>query len=445
MISVKADREFLQKSLFEFLRIKFPDYANHKEIRLIVDNLENNWQVKLIKDEIYFDISFYFENEREVHYEIKRRLFDYFVKHDANFDKSYGILSGVRPSKLASKIFSTNSLEDSIKVLKDKYRVPESDSRFLYKIYKNQNNTKSPFSKDNYNIYVNIPFCPSRCVYCSFDTAIYNKNLANDYVDALLDEIKSYERKSKKPPHSIYIGGGTPSSLEIYDLERIIKILLEKFKEPGEFTVECGRIDTLSVELLKMLKSYGVNRISLNPQSFNEKVIKSLNRNSNLDMEKWFNIAKKIGFEVINMDLILGLPGENNESIINSIKKTIEISPENITLHTLALKNGSKLFEYGYENKNDYDNLLKNTKILMEDSLYEPYYMYRQKKTVMGSENIGYSLKNHPSIYNIAMMEETENIIGFGAGASSKVLNDVGRFKRDINTKNLKEYINKRR
>ncbi|MGI5949889.1 coproporphyrinogen dehydrogenase HemZ [Peptoniphilus sp.] len=445
MISVKADREFLQKSLFEFLRIKFPDYVNHKEIKLTVDNVKNNWRVFLIKDELSFDISFYFESEREVHYEIKRRLFDYFVEQDLFFDKSYGILSGVRPSKLASKIFSKNSLEDSIKILKDKYRVPESDSRFLYKIYKKQNNIKSPFSKDNYNIYVNIPFCPSRCSYCSFDTAIYNKNLAKDYVDALLNEIKSYERKSNKAPHSIYIGGGTPSSLEVYELNKIIKLLLDKFGKAYEFTVECGRIDTLSVELLEMLRSNGVNRISLNPQSFNEEVIKNLNRNSNADFKKWFDIAREIGFRVINMDLILGLPGEDNESIISSIKKAIEIGPENITLHTLALKNGSKLFEYGYENKNDYDSLLKDTKILMEENLYEPYYMYRQKKTVMNSENIGYSRTGTQSIYNIAMMEEIENIIGFGSGASSKVLSDAGRFKRDINTKNLKEYINKRR
>ncbi len=445
MIRVEAKKEFLQKSLFEFLRTKFPKYIYHGEIFLKVENSNDIYDVKFIKDDNSKEINFNYSDSRKVHYEIKRRLFDYFVENEKDFDTSYGILSGVRPTKLASKIFSKYPPEESFKILKDEYRIPISDSKFLYKIYDNQSNSGEIFSKHNYNIYVNIPFCPSRCAYCSFDTAIYNKNIASDYVKDLISEIKSFKNDYKAHPHSIYIGGGTPSSLEVSELEKIIKLILEKFGKPKEFTVECGRIDTLSVELLKMLKKYGVNRISLNPQSFNEEVIKRLNRNSNLELENWFNVAKDMGFKTINMDFILGLPYENNESIISSIKKAIEIGPKNITLHTLALKNGSKLFECGYENKNDYRNLLKKTKELMQGSLYEPYYMYRQKKTVMNSENIGYAKKGYSSIYNIVMMEEIENIIGFGAGASSKKLDEFGRFKRDINTKNLKEYIDKRR
>lgn len=445
MIKVEAQREFLQKSLFEFLRIKFPKYIHHGEIFLKVENCEDRYKVKLIKDDCEQNLSFNFCDERKVHYEIKRRFFDYFVDSVEDFDTSYGILSGVRPTKLSAKIFSKYSLEESFKVLKREYRVPISDSKFLYKIYNNQNSSGENFSKNNYNIYVNIPFCPSRCAYCSFDTAIYNKNIARKYVKALISEIESFKGDYKDAAHSIYIGGGTPSSLEVFELEKIIKLISEKFGSAKEFTVECGRIDTLSVELLKMLKKYGVNRISLNPQSFNEDVIKKLNRNSNLELENWFDIAKNIGFEIINMDFILGLPGEDNKSIIKSIKKAIAMGPNNITLHTLALKNGSKLFEYGYENTNDYRDLLKETKRLMQESLYEPYYMYRQKKTVMNSENIGYAKKGYSSIYNIVMMEEIENIIGFGAGASSKKLDESGRFRRDINTKNLKEYIDKRR
>ncbi|MET3616429.1 oxygen-independent coproporphyrinogen-3 oxidase [Peptoniphilus olsenii] len=444
MITVNAEKEFLRKSLFEFLRMKFPDYISNGILKLDVinDNLDN-WYIFLKLDDNEFIDSFVYKNNRNIHFEIKRRIFDKFSTN-CEFDKSYGILTGVRPSKLSAKIFSKNSLEKSIEFLDKEYRIPVRDSKFLYEIFINQHRCKDTFSKENYNIYVNIPFCPSRCSYCSFDTAIYNKQKATKYVNSLLDEISMYENNFSGVPHSIYIGGGTPSILEVSDLEKILKLLQNKFGIPKEFTVECGRIDTLSISLLEMLKSYSVNRISLNPQSFNEKVVNDLNRNSNIDIQKWFDIAKKIGFDIINMDLILGLPGEEIYSILESVKKAIEIAPDNITIHTLALKNGSKLYENGYINKYDYKNLLDKTKLMMKGSGYQPYYMYRQKKSVMNSENIGYSLPNKNSIYNIVMMDEVENILGFGAGASTKILDKNDKFLRNVNTKNLTEYINMR-
>lgn len=224
-------------------------------------------------------------------------------------------------------------------------------------------------------------------------------------------------------------------------MEKIIDAILEKFISAREFTVECGRIDSLNLEILQMLRNKGVNRISLNPQSFNEEVIAKLNRASNENFAYWFLKAKEIGFEVVNMDLIMGLPSESKESILKSIKRAIEFSPENITLHTLALKNGSKLFENSYINEEDYGNLLEKSKKLMLDSDYEPYYIYRQKKSVISSENIGYAKKGYSSIYNIAMMEELESIIGFGLGASTKILDTKGKFNRKLNTKNLYDYI----
>lgn len=442
MIKIENENEGLKKSIFEFFRMKLP--KDYKNINLI---LKINIQDDIVNIEVFGQginrkDALKIENEK-VHFFIKRYLFDLFSKEE-NFDPSFGILTGVRPLKLISKVFEGYSYDDSLKVLYEKYRISRQDASFLYKIYKNQENLREKSNIDNYNVYVHIPFCPSRCLYCSFDTTIENKDKMELYTERLLEDIKSYELKFKKSPNSIYFGGGTPTSIGLENLERIIDATLKKFGNAREFTVECGRIDSLSIEILKMLRDKGVGRISLNPQSFNENVISKLNRISNKDMTYWFNRAREIGFEVINMDLIMGLPGEDKFSIISSIKKAIDYSPENITLHTLALKNGSKLFENSYINEEDYGNLLEESKKLLLENNYEPYYIYRQKKSVISSENIGYAKKGYSSIYNIVMMEELENIIAFGLGASTKILNKDGKFKRNLNSKNLEDFLRRR-
>lgn len=442
MIKIENENEGLKKSIFEFFRMKLP--KDYKNINL---NLKINIHDDIINIEVFGHginrkDALKIENEK-VHFLIKRYLFDLF-SNEENFDPSFGILTGVRPLKLISKVFEGYSYDDSLKILYEKYRISRQDSNFLYKIYKNQENLRGKSNIDNYNVYIHIPFCPSRCLYCSFDTTIENKGKMELYTERLLDDIKSYELKFKKSPNSIYFGGGTPTSIGLENLERIIDATLKKFGNAREFTVECGRIDSLSIDILKMLKDKGVNRISLNPQSFNENVISNLNRISNKDMTYWFNMAREIGFEVINMDLIMGLPGEDKFSILNSIKKAIDYSPENITIHTLALKNGSKLFENSYINEEDYGNLLEESKKLLLENNYEPYYIYRQKKSVISSENIGYAKKGYSSIYNIVMMEELENIIAFGLGASTKILNKDGKFKRNLNSKNLEDFLRRR-
>lgn len=442
MIKIENENEGLKKSIFEFFRMKLP--KDYKNINL---NLKINIHDDIVNIEVFGrginkKDELKIENDK-VHFLIKRYLFDLFSKEE-NFDTSFGILTGVRPLKLISKVFEGYSYDDSLKVLYEKYRISEKDASFLYKIYKNQENLRINSNINKYNVYVHIPFCPSRCLYCSFDTTIENKEKMKLYTQRLIEDINSYELKLKGSPNSIYFGGGTPTSIGLENLEKIIDAILDKFGKAKEFTVECGRIDSLSLEILKMLRDKGVGRISLNPQSFNESVVSKLNRVSNKDMTYWFNRAREIGFEVINMDLIMGLPGEDKFSIISSIKKAIDYSPENITLHTLALKNGSKLFENSYINEEDYGNLLEESKKLLLENNYEPYYIYRQKKSVISSENIGYAKKGYSSIYNIVMMEELENIIAFGLGASTKILNKDGKFKRNLNSKNLEDFLRRR-
>lgn len=442
MITIENENEGLKKSIFEFFRMKLPKDYKELDIDLKIKVEGKIINIEILGSGIKKSEELIIKKENP-HFIIKRFLFDLFSNYK-DFDSSFGILTGVRPLKLISKVFESNSYENSKKILFDKYRISIEDTNFLYRVYKNQEKIRNNSSIKNYNVYVHIPFCPSRCLYCSFDTTIENKEKINLYTKNLIEDIKNYELNFLNYPNSIYIGGGTPTSIGLNNLEKIIDAILKKFKNTKEFTVECGRIDSLNIEILEMLKNNGVNRISLNPQTFNENVISKLNRTSNENIRYWFDNAKKIGFDVINMDLIMGLPGESKESILNSIKKAIEFSPENITLHTLALKNGSKLFENSYINREDYSDLLEKSKTLMLNSGYEPYYLYRQKKSVISSENVGYAKKGYSSIYNIVMMEELENIIGFGLGASTKILDSKGKFNRNLNSKNLEEYLTRR-
>lgn len=442
MIKIENEREGLKKSIFEFFRMKLPKTYKDFNLKLKIK----------IEDQIIF-INVFGENinsseilmlqDEKAHFLIKRYLFDLF-SNEENFDPSFGILTGVRPLKLISKVFKGSSYDESLRILWESYRIKADEADFLYKIYKNQEDLRLNSNLNKYNVYVHIPFCPSRCLYCSFDTTIENKEKMDLYTKNLIYDINSYKLEFSGDPNSIYIGGGTPTSVGLENLEKIIDALINKFGKTREFTVECGRIDSLSLEILKMLKDKGVNRISLNPQTFNEAVINKLNRVSNKDFEFWFMKARELGFETINMDLIMGLPGEDKNSILGSIKKAIDFSPENITLHTLALKNGSKLFENSYHNDEDFGNLLEESKKLLLKNNYQPYYLYRQKKSVISSENIGYAKKGHASIYNIVMMEELENIIGFGLGASTKILNQQGKFERNLNSKNLEDFLRRR-
>lgn len=442
MIVIENESEGLKKSIFEFFRMKLPKDYKNLDFNLKIRNFDDYIFIEIFGSEINKSAKLDIKNDKP-HFIIKRYLFDLFSNYKY-FDSSFGILTGVRPLKLLSKIFKSYTYEDSIRMLFDKYRINQDEGDFLYRIYKNQEIIRENSNLNNYNVYVHIPFCPSRCLYCSFDTTIKNKEKMDVYTKNLIYDIKNYKLDFSGFPNSIYIGGGTPTAIGKENLEKIIDAVLEKFGRTQEFTVECGRIDSLSIEILEMLKSKGVNRISLNPQSFNEEIIGKLNRVSNNDFSYWFYKARELGFDVINMDLIMGLPGESKESILNSIKKAIEYSPENITLHTLALKNGSKLFENSYFNEEDYNSLIEESKSLMLASTYEPYYLYRQKKSVISSENIGYAKKGSSSIYNIVMMEELENIIGFGLGASTKILDFQGKFKRNINSKNLEDFLKRR-
>ena len=255
MIKIENESEGLKKSIFEFFRMKLP--KTYKDL---------NFNIKIkIEDQIIF-ISIFGENintsgmirlqDEKAHFTIKRYLFDLFFEEE-NFDSSFGILTGVRPLKLLAKVFEGSSYDESMKILWDKYRIGRDEGDFLYKIYKNQEEIRLTSNIDKYNVYVHIPFCPSRCLYCSFDTTIENKEKMDLYTKNLVEDINSHKLEFSGEANSIYIGGGTPTSIGLDNLGEIIDSINNKFGHTREFTVECGRIDSLGLEMLKMLKDKG--------------------------------------------------------------------------------------------------------------------------------------------------------------------------------------------
>lgn len=370
-------------------------------------------------------------------HELKKILYEYFSRTFA-YKSPWGLMTGTKPLKLYRKL-------DREK-LKEQYYVSKEKVDLLEEI--NEVQDSFSYSRSNIHLYINIPFCPSRCSYCSFPTIIYPKNdRREEYVEVLKRELKAFKNFfSTNKIRSIYVGGGTPTALSHDQLENLFSLLksLIDFDQLEEYTVEAGREDSLDFKKLKLMKEYGVTRISINPQTFCSRTLEYIGRKQDNDrLIKLYKRARNLGFD-INMDLILGLKDEGLDELKDTLKKMEKLRPDNLTVHTLSIKRGSKLADL--EACNNYSS---NIGSMVDYSLgwsknmgYRPYYLYRQKNIMDNYENIGYCLNKKASIYNIAINEEVESIVGFGMTANSKILTD-GRVKKYTNYKNLDDYINK--
>lgn len=365
----------------------------------------------------------------------------------------WGIMTGIRPVKVAHSMIEKGiNHEDGIKCLTELFRISEKNAGMMYDIADRQSKYLV-FDEKSFSLYVNIPFCPSRCIYCSFPTVIYEryKDTVSEYVDKLIEEIQlTKDLMEGKSLSTVYIGGGTPSSIPVRELQRIIQKIKEVFGEPktGEFTVECGRADTITTPLIRMLVENGVNRISINPQSLVDDTLERIGRkHTEKEVFEAYNLSRRLGMQIINMDLIIGLPGENQEDVKNTLKKLEKMDPENLTIHTLAIKKGSDLNRKSdiiLEDSDMVRNMLDITQEYAEDADYYPYYLYRQKNILGNFENIGYSKYGFECIYNIISMEEAQTIVGIGMGAVSKFyFPDEDRIERIANFKSIEEYINR--
>lgn len=386
---------------------------------------------------------------------IKKSIYDSLV-FSVDLEVPWGILTGIRPIKVSHDLINSNKDTYDVKrILMDEFRIHEEKAQLMIDIAISQRKHIYPLDENKYSLYIGIPFCPSRCSYCSFPAFAVGNNYdkVDKYVDTLIYEIKRIkEMMESKWLNTVYIGGGTPTSIRPKDLERIITTVKESFKyeDIKEFTVEAGRPDTLNQEILKMLKSMEIDRISINPQTMNSNTLKRIGRNHDINsIISSYNMAKDLGFDTINMDIILGLPGEDAEDVAYTLEKIEKLDPENLTVHTLALKRGSRLSnnedDHGEtETSNEIKKMLEITESKAAAMDMFPYYLYRQKQMVGNLENIGYSKLNKESIYNISMMEEKETIIGAGLGAVSKIYSPRDNtIKRLPNFKDLIEYSNR--
>ncbi len=364
----------------------------------------------------------------------------------------WGLLTGVRPVRLMRNINDEEKdINKTKNIFKDNFFVSDEKIELTQHIYNLQEPVINSVKKNDYSLYISVPFCPSRCVYCSFvSTTTKNaKALMENYTKKLCEEIIYTANKIKNTNFNlktIYIGGGTPTAISATQLEEIMKTIAENFplENLEEYTVEAGRADCTDFEKLQIIKKYKADRISINPQTFSNDVLKNIGRNhTHEDFLNAVKMAKEIGFKSINMDLIAGLPGDDIKGFEESLKGCINLGADNITVHTLTLKRASNLVmkNIGYDENVDISKMLLKTAVL-KDFGYEPYYMYRQKSTVQNLENVGYTKKGLLSYYNIYMMEDVGNIISLGAGGVTKLILQNNNTKRVYNYKYPSEYVN---
>ena len=355
----------------------------------------------------------------------------------------WGALTGIRPTKLAYREIENG--RDFIKLFEE-MEVREENIRLVADILKAQEGIYEK-KDDNTDLFVSIPFCPTKCAYCSFITAPIDKtrHFLPDYLAALDKELLA-AKESVSNLRSIYIGGGTPFALSEQDLERVLKGIAPIFKECNphcEYTVEAGRPDVFTEEKLRLLKDYGVTRICINPQSFSDETLQKIGRrHTEADIYRAFEMSEKYGFDV-NVDLIAGLTDETPEVFRKSVEKAVQTGAENITVHCLSLKSGAKLKEETEYLENDFiSTMVAVSRDILSHAGYEPYYMYRQKYQVGNNENVGWTKPNKACVYNVDIMEETANNLAVGANAVSKrVFNSQGLITRFASQKDLKTYI----
>lgn len=366
----------------------------------------------------------------------------------------WGVQTGVRPSKLMLRLIDETGEEEALRYFKEDLLVSEEKTALAYTVAKAEEKIIG-LSKDNsFSLYVSIPFCPSRCSYCSFVShSIDNANakrILPEYLDKLAEEIEITGEIATELDlrlESIYFGGGTPGVLEAPQMDRLLGAIEKSFDLSAlrEYTVEVGRPDTVTPEKLRILKLHNVGRISINPQTFNQSTLDEIGRKHSVEQSvKAYQLAKAYGFDSVNMDLIAGLPGESFEDFRSSVDTAISLSPENITVHTLALKRSSNLGASGAEvsGGNTAKKMLEYASERLGKSRYAPYYMYRQSKCVGNLENVGWCKEGKDCLYNVFMMEECHTVLAVGAGAVTKLCEPgTTNVERIFNYKYPYEYI----
>lgn len=385
---------------------------------------------------------------------IKREIFDKLSALTGQRPE-WGILTGVRPVKLCGEIYERlGDADATVAYLMEHYYLCEEKARLIMDMYLHQQEFCGVIEDKSACVYVGIPFCPTRCVYCSFaSNQVPDPEIAR-YLEALLKEVKHVGQRMKETgivPETIYIGGGTPTTLNAEQLDLLIGTMKESFdmSKVKEFTIEAGRPDTITEEKLFVISRHGITRISINPQSMKARTLELIGRSHEPeDIEKAFVMAKEQGFDNINADIIAGLPEESVEDFVNTLTKVISMDPESITVHCLAVKRASRLIEqdpdFHYKQAALVADMLAESRRILAEAGYLPYYLYRQKHMAGAFENVGYCKKDKDCIYNVRIMDEHQINMALGAGGISKMYYpDENRLERVPNVTNYQEYINR--
>ena len=395
-------------------------------------------------------------DDREAEREISALLFMCFAEI-SGYAPKWGIVTGIRPARLYSAVVREMGSEDEAKkYFRNKFFVNDEKISLCEETHNGEEKIIKLSEKDSFSLYISIPFCPTRCSYCSFVSHAVEKaeKLIPQYIEYLCREIKATAKIVKENSlklSTVYIGGGTPTTLSANQLTLIIEHIKKcfDFSSVREFTVETGRPDTITREKLIALKKCGVERISINPQTLNDEVLKTIGRAHTAQQTiDAFYLAREIGFDNINMDLIAGLPGDTFESFKSTIEKILKLDPESVTVHSLSMKRSSKMNVTGafpeIEVGKIADQMVAYARKVLTQNGILPYYMYRQSKTVGNLENVGYAKKGKECLYNVYIMDETHTILACGASAVTKMREPCGDYiERIFNFKYPYEYINR--
>ncbi len=363
----------------------------------------------------------------------------------------WGILFGVRPTKVAHELLSAGYDDvGAIQALERSFCMSREKALLILKVARKEQKFIHPADPKSYSLYYGVPFCPSRCSYCSFPafTGAAKFKLIPAYAEAMIKESERVsEVLASRYADSVYVGGGTPTMFGPEQLDALLTHIHKCYdlSRCREITVEAGRPDTITAERLEVLRKHGVDRICINPQSFNDKTLERIGRHhETAQIHTAVEMIRKAGFKTLNMDIILGLPGETLEDVRNTLEAVMVIAPENLTVHTLAIKRGSELRQTEHETATVQvmEAMLSLSAEYAAKMGLEPYYMYRQKFMLANLENVGYAKAGHACIYNMQIMEEQQNIISFGTGGVSKIcFPEEGRHERVPNVRGLEEYL----
>lgn len=368
----------------------------------------------------------------------------------------WGILTGVRPVKLLRRLAEESSEEQAVKKFENDFFVSNEKIALSRETEHNERKILELSKPESFSLYVGIPFCPSRCSYCSFVMASIERaeKLIEPYTKLLCEEIKRTAEIANKLGlrlETVYFGGGTPTTLSAEQLDTVLRTVNKSFDMSTcrEFTVEAGRPDTIDIAKLFALKENKVDRISINPQTVNDEVLKTIGRKHTAQQFfDAFELARKCGFDNINTDLIAGLPTDTPESFKNSLDSIVRLNAECITVHTLCMKRASRLTTEGVtldlKQARDARKMLAYTQNILGQNEYIPYYMYRQSRMVGNLENVGWSKKGFESLYNVYVMDETHTILACGSGGVTKLKrNNPDYLERIFNFKYPYEYIDR--